>query len=284
MATGSAGPRARARGCTSRPWPGLHRSARPAFRHMSLNVFELIADPVRLAIVRQLSGGRSTPIAVIADAAGFHVNTVRSHMSDLEAAGVVTREHMAGDGPGRPQILYRLSSGWRLPSSDMRGLSELLAALAIRLDPAVEEIQELGRAWGRFLNGRPGGDPMASLPRLLEQLGFDAEVDGHEIRLRSCPCPLVSPEAPPADLPPGLRGDRRHRRGRPQAVAGHLEPARPRAAQLHDPIGRKSGSARDHDEALRRRRLTGWSLIDLGRRALPDRPQRDTLRLEGWVG
>ncbi len=163
---------------------------------MSLNVFELIADPVRLAIVRQLSGGRSTPIAAIADAAGFHVNTVRSHMSELEAAGVVTREHMAGDGPGRPQILYRLSSGWRLPSSDMRGLSELLAALAIRLDPAAEEIQELGRAWGRFLNGRPGGDPMASLPRLLEQLGFDAEVDGHEIRLRSCPCPLVSPEHP----------------------------------------------------------------------------------------
>jgi len=163
---------------------------------MSPNLFELIADPVRLAIVRQLSGSRSTPLAVIAEAAGFHVNTVRSHMSELEAAGVVTREHAAGEGPGRPQILYRLSSGWRLPSSDMRGLSELLAALAIRLDPAVEEIQELGRHWGRFLSGRPGGDPVASLPRLLERLGFDAEVDGHEIRLRSCPCPLVSPKHP----------------------------------------------------------------------------------------
>jgi predicted ArsR family transcriptional regulator len=163
---------------------------------MSPNFFELIADPVRLAIVRQLSGSRSVPLAEIAEQAGVHANTVRTHMGELETAGAVEREHAASEGPGRPQIRYRLRPGWRLPSTDMRGMSELLAALAIRLDPSVETIQELGRHWGRYLSGRPVGDPIHALPRLLERLGFDAVVDGLEIRLRSCPCPDLSPKHP----------------------------------------------------------------------------------------
>jgi len=163
---------------------------------VTLNLFDLVADPVRLSIVRQLSGGASLPIAEIADHAGVHVNTVRSHIGELEAAGAVGREHATPDGPGRPQIRYKLRAGWRLPSSDMSGLGELLAALVIRLDPSAETIQELGRHWGRYLSGRPGGDPIAGLPRMLERLGFDAELDGLEVRLRSCPCPLVSPHHP----------------------------------------------------------------------------------------
>jgi predicted ArsR family transcriptional regulator len=163
---------------------------------VALNVFELIADPVRLAIVRQLSAEGSAPLTEIADRAGVHSNTVRSHMGELEAAGVVERESSAPEGPGRPQVRYRLCPGWRLPSDDMRGLSELLAALVTRLDPTGEEIEQFGSQWGRFLSGRPGGDALAGLPRVLERLGFDAEVDGRTIRLRSCPCVLVSPEHP----------------------------------------------------------------------------------------
>jgi predicted ArsR family transcriptional regulator len=165
---------------------------------VALNVFELIADPVRLAIVRQLSTDGSAPLIEIADRAGVHVNTVRSHMAELELAGVVERESAAPDGPGRPQVRYRLCPGWRLPSDDMRGLSELLAALVTRLEPASKEIEQFGSEWGRFLSGRPGGDALAGLPRALERLGFDADVDidGRTIRLRSCPCVLVSPEHP----------------------------------------------------------------------------------------
>jgi predicted ArsR family transcriptional regulator len=160
------------------------------------SLFELVADPVRLAIMRELSGTASVPLAAIAEQAGLHANTVRTHMGELEASGAVEREHAASDGPGRPQVRYRLRPGWRLPSSDLHGLSELLAALVTRLDPPVETIQELGRHWGRYLSGRPGGDPLQTLPRLLERLGFDAEVKGLEVCLRSCPCPIVSPEHP----------------------------------------------------------------------------------------
>ena len=117
-------------------------------------------------------------------------------MGELEASGAVEREHAASDGPGRPQVRYRLCPGWRLPSSDLDGLSEMLAALVVRLNPSVETVQDLGRHWGRYLAGRPGGNPVDSLPRLLERLGFDAEVDGHDIRLRSCPCQVVSPDHP----------------------------------------------------------------------------------------
>jgi predicted ArsR family transcriptional regulator len=163
---------------------------------MSLNVFELIADPVRLAIVRQLSARPSAPLGEIADHAGVHANTVRSHIGELEAAGVVEREPAVPEGPGRPPLRYRLSPGWRLPSTDLRGLTELLAALVVRLEPALDTVQEFGRQWGRFLAGRPGGDPIAALPRLLEPLGFDTELAGLEVRLRACPCPLVSPDHP----------------------------------------------------------------------------------------
>ncbi len=163
---------------------------------MSPNLFELIADPVRLTIVRQLSASGAVPLTEIAARAGVHANTVRSHMGELEAAGMVEREHAASGGPGRPQVRYRLSAGWSLPSSDLQGLGELLAAMVIRLDPTPEDVQELGREWGRFLSGRPGGDPLGALPQVLERLGFDAEVDGMDVHLRACPCPLVSPDRP----------------------------------------------------------------------------------------
>ncbi len=163
---------------------------------MALSLFELVADPVRLAIIRALSGGAGVPLSEIADHAGLHTNTVRTHMGELEAAGAVEREHAAPEGPGRPQVRYRLRAGWRLPSSELDGLSELLAAMIVRLDPSAESVQELGRHWGRYLSGRPGGDPVNSLPRLLERMGFDAELSGLDVRLRSCPCPVISPEHP----------------------------------------------------------------------------------------
>ncbi len=163
---------------------------------MGPNVLDLIADPVRLGIVRRLSGSGSANLAEIAEVAGVHANTIRNHIVDLEAAGLVEREPTAPERPGRPQVRYRLTPGWRLPSTDLHGLSELLAALVIRLDPAVESVHELGRQWGRFLTGRPGGDPLTALPRLLERLGFDAELAAGEVRLQGCPCPLVSPDHP----------------------------------------------------------------------------------------
>ncbi len=197
---------------------------------MGPNVLDLIADPVRLGIVRRLSAGGSANLAEIAQGAGVHANTVRNHMVELEAAGLVERQPPTTERPGRPQVRYRLTPGWRLPSTDLHGLSELLAALVIRLDPAVESVHDLGRQWGRFLTGRPGGDPLSALPRLLERLGFDAEVAAGEVRLQGCPCPLVSPDHP--ELICRLVG------GAIEGVAGVSPHPLRVASAAHDPVRR----------------------------------------------
>ncbi len=160
------------------------------------NLFEVLADPVRLAIVRLLSSRGTGTLGELAEEAGVHANTVRHHVAELEAAHVLEREHATPEGPGRPHVRYHLSSGWRLPSSDLRGLGELLSALVVRLGPTTAEVDRLGREWGRSRAGHPTGDPLDELPRLLEGLGFDAEVDGSEVRLRSCPCASISPAHP----------------------------------------------------------------------------------------
>ncbi|HEU0315785.1 MAG TPA: helix-turn-helix domain-containing protein [Solirubrobacteraceae bacterium] len=162
----------------------------------NLNLFGVVADPVRLAIVRRLSSRGSATLGELAEEAGVHANTVRHHVAELEASSIVEREQATPDGPGRPHVRYHLSSGWRLPTTDLRGLSELLCALVVRLGPTPGDIDGLGREWGRFLAGRPAGGPLDELPRLLERLGFDAEVVGSEVRLRSCPCPSISPAHP----------------------------------------------------------------------------------------
>ena len=163
---------------------------------MSTNLLDLVSDPVRLAIVRTLAARQPASLEDVASDANVHDNTVRAHIADLEASGAVAREHLQTRRPGRPQVLYRLREGWQLPSSDMRGLAELLAALAIRLDPSPHEVDGLGRQWGRYLAGRPGAEGLDSLPLELERLGFDSRLEGTELRLSGCPCPLVAPQNP----------------------------------------------------------------------------------------
>jgi predicted ArsR family transcriptional regulator len=162
----------------------------------STNLLELIADPVRLAIVRALASGEAASLEEIASRASVHDNTVRAHIAELEESGAVAREHRQTGRAGRPQVLYRLREEWVLPSSDMRGLAELLAALALRLDPSRDQLEELGRQWGRYLAGRPGPEDLDSLPHELERLGFDARLMGLELQVRGCPCPLLAPQNP----------------------------------------------------------------------------------------
>src|SRR5436305_2885462 len=157
---------------------------------------ELLTDPARLRLVRRLARGPAS-LTELAKAAGVHANTARPHVAALEAGGAVVRETDAPRGRGRPPIRYRLANGWRLPTADLRGLSELLAAFVSRLGPDRRKVESFGRDWGRFLAGRPGrGDLSTGLAPALEGLGFDTAVSGRKIELSSCPCPLVSPEQP----------------------------------------------------------------------------------------
>jgi predicted ArsR family transcriptional regulator len=163
---------------------------------MSTNLLDLLADPVRVAIVRALADRQPASLEEIASAAKVHHNTARAHIAELEERGAVSRRHGQTGRPGRPQVLYRLHDEWVLPSSDMRGLAELLAALALRLHPSADELDDLGRQWGRYLAGRPGADDLDSLPRELERFGFDTRLEATELHVGGCPCPIVAPHDP----------------------------------------------------------------------------------------
>jgi predicted ArsR family transcriptional regulator len=158
---------------------------------------ELIADPIRLRIVRRLASGGPAGLNELAAAAEVHLNTIRPHLAALEEAGVVVRERGAPAGRGQPPAIYRLAPGYALPTADFRGLAELLAAAILRGARRPEELRALGREWGRFLLGRPGKHSIASeLPAALERLGFEARVAKGKVHLALCPCPLVAPEKP----------------------------------------------------------------------------------------
>jgi predicted ArsR family transcriptional regulator len=158
---------------------------------------DAIADPVRLSIVRHLGQAGPSTLAEIVAGAGVHRNTVRHYVAALEAAGVIEPAEAERPGRGRPRKRYRLRGSWTLPSTDFRGLAEVLAQLVRVLRPSPAVIRKIGRAWGRYFRGRPGERSLEKdLPPVLERLGFLADVEGGEIRVSGCPCPLVVPEEP----------------------------------------------------------------------------------------
>ncbi len=156
-----------------------------------------IWHPVRRLIVERASQGAAT-LPELAAAAGVHLNTARAHVAALEEAGALcVAEAAPPSGRGRPPLRYRLADDFTLPTTDFRGLAELLAAAVVRSEQSPEELRRLGEDWGRYLAGRPGTQELERvLPAALERLGFDARLDGRELVLSACPCRLVSPDRP----------------------------------------------------------------------------------------
>lgn len=133
----------------------------------------------------------------LAEAAGVHLNTARAHAIALEEAGILRAEPGEPAGRGRPPFRYRLAGDFTLPTTDFRGLAELLAAAVARSGQSPAELRRLGQDWGRYLAGRPGAQTLERvLPAALERLGFAARIEHDELILSSCPCPLVSPDNP----------------------------------------------------------------------------------------
>jgi len=162
-----------------------------------MGVLDAVADPVRLRIVRHLAEHGSGTLSELAEAAGVHINTIRSHVAALEEAAVLESEQQAASGPGRPATEYRLVDGWGLSSTDFLELAGLLAAALVREHPDRASLRATGVDWGRWLVGRPGRRDVAEqLPRALERLGFHATVEGDLVRISGCPCAVVSPDHP----------------------------------------------------------------------------------------
>src|SRR3954466_1926500 len=97
-----------------------------------MGVLDAVADPLRLRIVRHLADGGSATLAELADVAGVHLNTIRTHVAALEQADVLQSAQKAASGPGRPAVEYRLVDGWGLSSTDFLELAGLLAAALVR--------------------------------------------------------------------------------------------------------------------------------------------------------
>jgi DNA-binding transcriptional ArsR family regulator len=158
---------------------------------------DTISEPVRLRIVRQLGEHGSATLAALAEGAGVHLNTVRAHAAALEEAGLIVRERATPSGRGRPAVRFRLSEGWTPPTTDFRGLAELLSAALLRSGPSPAHLRAVGFDWGCILARGPGDrDLRRELPLALARLGFDAELEGDVLRLTSCPCALVAPDRP----------------------------------------------------------------------------------------
>jgi predicted ArsR family transcriptional regulator len=162
-----------------------------------MGVLDAVADPVRLRIVRHLARHDSATLGELADAAGVHLNTIRTHVASLERAELLVSTQKPATGPGRPATEYRLADGWALSSTDFLELAGLLAAALARNRPDAASLRATGADWGRYLAGRPGRREIAAeLPRALERVGFHAAVSGEVVRISGCPCAVVSPDHP----------------------------------------------------------------------------------------
>lgn len=164
-----------------------------------------------LGLIRGAENGLTT--AEVVAETGLHPSTVRAHLDQLTASGLMVR-HRRGDGsPGRPAWRYQAA-----PRADRGHDAEhdggghgadhgtpyraLAAALVAHLardadDPHAAGVRA-GRDWGRSLAASlaPGTEltaPMEGLVRVLDRVGFTPRVvdrpdpGGAVVQLRSCP-------------------------------------------------------------------------------------------------
>lgn len=136
-------------------------------------------------------------VAQIGKALGMHPNTVRGHLDELMAAGVITRSVIPAEGRGRPSHSYSA----RVPRTDRasRAMVALVEVLASRVpDDDTASAQAIGREWAeRFGRTAPVADLDTSEQQafeILRELGFDpvprpdtATPNVREIGLHACP-------------------------------------------------------------------------------------------------
>lgn len=141
--------------------------------------------------------GRATLRQAAADL-GLSRETAREHLNALGADGLVERAGTRRRGPGRPEILYRLTARAEalFPRRDGELLAELVTWLVARGGEATLRRFFEERTGPRLAAARPrlaglrGRKRLEEVARILSEEGYMAEVvDG---ALRLCHCPLRS--------------------------------------------------------------------------------------------
>ena len=99
-----------------------------------MSVLDLVADPIRLAILRRIARGGPASLQELADAAGVHVNTARAHVVALEEGGALESRTRERPGRGRTGREYILREGWSL-GAPWHSTSVSLGSFAGRISP-----------------------------------------------------------------------------------------------------------------------------------------------------
>lgn len=139
-------------------------------------------------------------VAEIGKTLGMHPNTVRGHLEELLAAGVVSRSVSAGTGRGRPSHVYTARvARTNLASHSMIALVEVLASTLA--DQDTDSAKRLGRQWAERVNTRRHDNLRVDLDtaerhtcQTLREMGFDpaprqdaASAKVREVGLNACP-------------------------------------------------------------------------------------------------
>lgn len=154
----------------------------------------------RRAILMMLKRAGSATVPTLASVVGLNVETIREHLKDLEAKGLVERRGTRVSGPGRPELVYGLTD--EADALFPRREAEVLARLAAYLVETGNE-KILSDFFDRYVaerraealarvEGLEGRERLLEAATILTEQGFMAvveEVDG-EPRLRLCHCPL----------------------------------------------------------------------------------------------
>ncbi len=186
-------------------------------RRLASNPVDLLDSPVRRALVDTLATAaqadpdyRGATAAELAVARDLHVTTVRFHLDQLVAAGILRSHFERTARAGRPNKLYSVAPGTIDPSraSDAaayRALAGLLASTFIRAASGELTPAEAGQEWARkhvppVTSGpaRTPGQWLAKLGRMVDVLrgwGYTPQVstgtDGREVAVTLVDCPFL---------------------------------------------------------------------------------------------
>ncbi|MEX0893045.1 MAG: helix-turn-helix domain-containing protein [Gemmatimonadota bacterium] len=154
----------------------------------------------RRAILSLLKEGGAATVPALAERVGLNIETVRAHLKVLRGQGLVEREGTRSHGPGRPEVIYDITTAAEalFPRREAQVLKELAAFLketgrASALDEFFDRYIDERRAESLArVAGLEGRARLREAARILSEQGFMAVVEetDDQPRLRLCHCPL----------------------------------------------------------------------------------------------
>jgi len=175
-----------------------------------VDVATLLGSPVRRLLVDTLTTRGSMTAAQLGEIVGLHVTTVRFHLDQLEAGGLLTSSFLRSGGAGRPKKVYAAATGsLATDRRDSEGVAMLAELLAEVLRPGEDgeppTPHEAGRRWA-VEHVPESHEPPAQTPGrwmgkvgemvdVLGQWGYTPEVSltdgGRTARINLAHCPFI---------------------------------------------------------------------------------------------